>query len=92
MKDFIVGLLAQRRYKKLLKRWRGLAMAYRDMGESDHWIRARITEYVEHKDSDDSIQLKTNQTKEDYIEEILKVLHESKTMSGPGQTSSHRTN
>lgn len=79
--NFIGKLLAEHRRKKFLKRWRALAMAYRGMGETDHWIRARITEYVQHKEADDSIVLKPNQTKDDYIEDILSVLYESKTVS-----------
>lgn len=82
MSNFISRFFQERRRKHFMKRWRALAVAYRDMGESDHWIRARITEYVCHKDADDSIVLRPNQTKEDYIEDILSVLHESKTVSG----------
>ncbi len=84
MKDFISQFLAGRRYKRLLKQWRSLTMSYKDMGESDHWIRARITEYVHHKDAGEFMVLKSNQTKDDYIEDILSVLNESETMSRPG--------
>lgn len=82
MSNFITKFLEERRRKYFLKKWRALAVAYHDMGESEHWIRARITEYVCHKDAGDSIVLEPNQTKEDYIEDIMSVLHESKTVSG----------
>ena len=82
MSNFVVRFFAEFRRKRLLSGWKSLALSYRGMGETDHWIRARITEYVYHKDADESIVLKPNQTKDDYIEDILSVLNESKTMSG----------
>ena len=80
MSNVISKLMTERNRRKFLKRWRKLAMAYKHMGESDHWIRARITEYVYDKESDDSIVLLPKQTKDEYIEDILSVLNESTTV------------
>lgn len=81
MRNYIIKFLELRRYNHFLKMWRALAVAYKDMGESDHWIRARITEYINHEDADDSVPLMPKQTKDDYIELILSVLNESRAMS-----------
>jgi hypothetical protein len=78
----IIKFFQEIRRKRLMKKWRALAIAYKEMGESSHWIRARITEYIGSDNADDVIILEPNQTKEDYIEDILSVLHESKTVSG----------
>lgn len=78
---FIVKYLVERKRQTFLRRWRQLAVAYKHMGESDHWIRARITEYVNDERSDYLIILKHRQTKDEYIEDILSVLHESKVVS-----------
>jgi len=72
MINSIISFLENWSYKKNLKQWKSIARIYRDIGESDHWIRARMTDNIESA----TIILQPNQTIDEYIEEVLSVLHE----------------